>query len=100
SRVYRARRVDEAHPDDDRRVIEAVADDEIRLAGDGRDHTGVGREPGLERQYRRGALELGELRLEGLVHRHRPGDGPDRTRPDPEVADGGEGRVAESRMVG
>ena len=65
-----------------------------------RDDAGVGGEPGLEGQDRRRALELGQLRFELLVHRHRPGDRPDRAAADAELADGGEGRLAQAGMVG
>ena len=61
---------------------------------------GVRREAGLERQDRRCALELGQLRLERLVHGHRAGDRAHRPRPDAEVAHGGEGRLAQPRVVG
>ena len=48
-----ARRLRQAHAVDDRGVVEAVADDQVGLAGDRRDDAGVGREPGLEGQDRR-----------------------------------------------
>ncbi len=68
----------EAHPVDDRGVVELVGHDEVALAGDRRDHARVRREARLERQDRLGSLELGELGLELLVQRHRSGDRPDR----------------------
>ena len=46
------------------------------------------------------ALELGQLRLERLVHGHRPGDRAHGTRACPELADGRLGRVADPRVVG
>ena len=45
-------------------------------------------------------LELGELRLERLVHRHRAGDGPNGPAPGPEFADSRGGRIAYPRMMG
>ena len=95
-----ARRLRQAHAVDDRGVVESVADDQVGLAGDGRDDAGVGREAGLEGEDGWRALELGELGLERLVHRHRPGDRPDGARPDAEFADGSERRLAQPWMVG
>ena len=95
-----ARRLRQPHPVDDRGVVERVRHDQVRLAGDGRDDTGVGGEAGLEGEDGRRALELGELGLERLVHRHRPGDGPDRPAADAELADGLERGLAQARVVG
>ena len=80
--------------------LSASRDDQVRLAGDRRDHAGVRGEAGLERQDGRRVLERGQLALERLVHRHRPGDRPDRAGPDAEVADGRQRRLAQPRMVG
>ena len=67
-----ARRLRQPHAVDDRGVVELVGDDQVGLAGDRRDHAGVGREAGLERQDRLGVpLNVGEVRLQLLVERHR-----------------------------
>ena len=46
------------------------------------------------------SLNAGQLGLERLVDRHRPGDRPDGAAPRPELADGLGGRVADPRVVG
>jgi hypothetical protein len=98
--VHLAGRLRQAHAVDDRGVVQCVGHDEVRLAGDRRDDAGVGSEPGLEREDRRRALERGQFGLELLVHRHRPGDGPDRAAADTELADRGQGGLAQAGMVG
>ena len=95
-----ARRLRQSHAVDDRGMVEGVRHDEVGLPGHRRDDPGVGGETRLEGQDRRGALELREFRLKGLVHRHRPGDRPDRTTPRSELAHGRRGRVAHPRVVG
>ena len=87
-RVDLARRLRQAHAVDDRGVVERVRDDQVGLAGDRRDDAGVGGEPGLEGQDGGHVLERRQLRLERLVHRHRPGDRADRAAAGPELADG------------
>ena len=95
-----ARRLREAHPVDDRGVIELVGHDQVLLAGDRRDDSGIGREPGLEGQGRCRALEGGEVAFELLVQTHRPGDRADRARARPEVAHGLKRCLAQARMMG
>ena len=99
-RIDLAGRLREAHPIDDRGVVQGVGDDEVLLAGDRRDDAGVGRESALERQDRLGFLEGREVALELLVERHRPGDRPDGARAGPEVPDRGQRRLAQPWMVG
>ena len=81
-------------------MVQGVRHDEVRLAGHDRDDPGVGGEPGLEGQDGGRALELGEFRLELLVHRHRAGDRPDRATADAELANGGQDGLAQPGMVG
>ena len=85
-RVDLARCLGEPHPVDDRGVVERVGDDQVGLAGDRRDDAGVRGEARLEGQDRGRFLELGELRLQRLVHRHRPGDRSNGPTPRPELA--------------
>ena len=99
-RVDLAGRLREAHPIDDRGVVEGVRDDEILLARDRRDDASVRRESALERQDRLGFLEGREVTFELLVERHGPGDRPHRPRSGPEVPDRGKGSFAQPRMVG
>ncbi len=99
-RVDLARRLGQPHAVDDRGVVERIGHDQVRLAGDRRDDPGVGREAGLEGQDRGRALEVGQFRLERLVHRHRPGDRPDRAAAGAELAHGFERGGADPRVVG
>ena len=90
----------QAHPIDDRGVVEGVRHDEILLARDDRDDPGVRGEPGLEGQDGGCPLERGEFRLELLVHRHRAGDRPDGATADAELANRLQDGLAQPGMVG
>ena len=84
-RIDEPRRLREAHPVDDRGVVQRVRDDQVGLAGHDRDHARIRGEARLEGEDRLAPLELGERRLELLVEGHRPGDRPDRAAPRPEA---------------
>ena len=90
----------QAHAIDDRGVIEGIGDDQVRLAGHGRDDPGVRAEARLERQDGGGILERRQFRFQRLVHRHRPGDRSDGTAPDAVVVDGSHGRCTQAWVVG
>ena len=85
---------------DDRGVVELVADDQVALAGDGRDDAAVGREAGLEGQRRLDVLEGRQPSLELLVQLHRARDGAHGAGPDAQIADGRERRLDEVGMRG
>ena len=55
---------------DDAGVVQLVAEDDLVLAGEGRDHAGVGQVPGAEQERRLIALELGQAFLERPVRSH------------------------------
>ena len=84
-------RLGEAHPVDDRGVVELVGDDQVRLAGHDRDDPGVAGEAGLEGEHGLHVLERGKRRFQLLVDAHRPGDGADGPRAGAEPP-GGVGR--------
>ncbi len=56
-------------------MVERVADDEVRFAGDDRQDARVGREARLEDERGLGGLEVGQLSLQSFVDGERPGDG-------------------------
>jgi hypothetical protein len=57
----------EAGTIDEARVIEAVGEEQIAAFDQGRNHTDVGLEAGVEEKGRIGPVETGELDLEGLM---------------------------------
>ena len=65
--VDHPRRLREAHPVDDRGVVELVGDDQVGLAGHDRDDPGVAGEARLEGEHGLDVLEGGERRLQLLV---------------------------------
>ncbi len=89
----------EADPVDDAAVIEFVRDDEVPLADELGDQTGVRREPGLVNEGSLGALEAGEPALELDVKVHRARDRADRAGPDPVGIDRTAGGLLELGVV-
>ena len=81
-------------------MVELVADDQVVLAGDGRDDAAVGGEAGLVGQHGLGVLEGRQPPLQLLVELHRAGDRPDGAAADAQVTDGGQGRLDQMRMGG
>ncbi len=98
-RIDHPRGLGQAHPIDDRSVVQAVADDQVGLACDCGNDPGVRAESGWEAEDGRGSFESGEGRLELLVERHRPGDRPDGAGPDAKRLDGGQRRGPHAGVV-
>jgi hypothetical protein len=94
------RRLREPHAVDDRGMVELVGHDQVRLAGDRREHARVRREPALERQHRLDVLEPCEVRFEVLVEGHRPGDRSHRSGTRPVQPHRVERGLSQSRVVG
>ena len=90
----------QAHAIDDRGVVEGIGHDQVGFAGDGRNHTRIGRETALEREHGLGALERRELRFERFVQVHGAGDCADGTRSRPVLADRLDRRGLQARVVG
>ncbi len=80
-------------------MVEPVRDDQVRLAGDRRDHACVGGEAGLEREHGLRSLEPSQLLFELFVQAHRPGDRADSPRTCPELPDRIQRRLPETGMV-
>ena len=77
-----AGRLGEAHPVDDRRVVEGVGDDRVLRAEEGLEDAAVRVEAGGEQDGVLGAEERRELRLQRLVQGLGPADEPDAGHPE------------------